>query len=398
MLDAHPAIGARDLSARSAAEQGADDDPAVLAELAELNRAYEERFGFRFVVFVNRRPKREIVPILRERLERTRERGARDGARRARRDRDDRWRRVLGDRRLLVGLGRPALPLAARDRGDRVDRRVVLLHRARQPPRAAATSRDDASAASAARSGRSTAAASTASRSSASRRTRLPEPLTGSSGRRTRRGSRASRCFVVVYYVARVDLPRRPDRSPTSTAWEAIAISVGGLVLAWLVYDGLCRAVRATTSGALAVLVFAFVCAVARGRRASSSRRAPRTSQVGAMLGTIMVGNVFFVIIPAHWELVRAKEAGREPDPRWNARGKQRSVHNNYLTLPVVFAMLSNHFPFTYGHEHALARPRRADGARRARSRHYFNLRHRGRNVWWILGRGRRGRRSPSRC
>ena len=73
VLDAHPAIGARNLSTRSASEQGADDDPAVLAELAELNRAYEERFGFRFVVFVNRRPKQELVPILRERLERTRE-------------------------------------------------------------------------------------------------------------------------------------------------------------------------------------------------------------------------------------------------------------------------------------------------------------------------------------
>jgi 2-oxo-4-hydroxy-4-carboxy--5-ureidoimidazoline (OHCU) decarboxylase len=73
VLDAHPAIGARASSARSAAEQGTDDDPAVLAELAELNRAYEERFGFRFVVFVNRRPRREIVPILRDRLGRTRE-------------------------------------------------------------------------------------------------------------------------------------------------------------------------------------------------------------------------------------------------------------------------------------------------------------------------------------
>jgi 2-oxo-4-hydroxy-4-carboxy--5-ureidoimidazoline (OHCU) decarboxylase len=73
-LDAHPAIGARNgLSARSTAEQGSDDDPATLAELAELNRRYEERFGFRFVVFVNRRPKAEIVPVLRERLERPRE-------------------------------------------------------------------------------------------------------------------------------------------------------------------------------------------------------------------------------------------------------------------------------------------------------------------------------------
>jgi 2-oxo-4-hydroxy-4-carboxy--5-ureidoimidazoline (OHCU) decarboxylase len=72
-LAAHPAIGARRLSARSAAEQGADEGPDVLAELAELNRLYEERFGFRFIVFVNRRPKSAIVPILRERLASTRE-------------------------------------------------------------------------------------------------------------------------------------------------------------------------------------------------------------------------------------------------------------------------------------------------------------------------------------
>jgi 2-oxo-4-hydroxy-4-carboxy--5-ureidoimidazoline (OHCU) decarboxylase len=72
VLDAHPAIGAKANSARSQAEQGTDDDLSVLAELAELNRAYEEKFGFRFVAFVNRRPRREIVPILRDRLERSR--------------------------------------------------------------------------------------------------------------------------------------------------------------------------------------------------------------------------------------------------------------------------------------------------------------------------------------
>ncbi len=70
----HPRIGERRLGGRSAAEQGApaDEDPAVMAELAELNAAYEERFGFRFVVFVNRRPRAELVPVLRERLARTR--------------------------------------------------------------------------------------------------------------------------------------------------------------------------------------------------------------------------------------------------------------------------------------------------------------------------------------
>jgi uncharacterized membrane protein len=102
------------------------------------------------------------------------------------------------------------------------------------------------------------------------------------------------------------------------------------------------------------------------------------------MIGTMMVGNVFFVIIPAHWELIRAKQAGREPDPAANLRGKQRSVHNNYFTLPVVFAMLSNHFPFTYGHDHAwlILVALMAIGAW---TRHYFNLRHVGRNPWWIL-------------
>ncbi len=74
VLDAHPPIGARrNLSARSQAEQGSDDDPAVLEELASLNRTYEDRFGFRFIVFVNGRPRRAIVPILKERLERSRE-------------------------------------------------------------------------------------------------------------------------------------------------------------------------------------------------------------------------------------------------------------------------------------------------------------------------------------
>lgn len=72
-LNAHPAIGASRLSPTSAREQGSEDDPGVLAQLVRLNRAYEEKFGFRFVVFVNRRPRAEIAKVLRERLERTRE-------------------------------------------------------------------------------------------------------------------------------------------------------------------------------------------------------------------------------------------------------------------------------------------------------------------------------------
>ena len=92
-LSAHPAIGARGLSARSAAEQGGHDDPAVLTELAYQNQIYEEKFGFRFVVFVNRRPKPELIPILRERLGRTREQELETALQELVEIARDRWRR-----------------------------------------------------------------------------------------------------------------------------------------------------------------------------------------------------------------------------------------------------------------------------------------------------------------
>ncbi len=92
-LNAHPAIGAKNLSTRSAAEQGTNDDPETVAELGRLNAEYEDRFGFRFVVFVNRRPKSEIVPILRERLEHTREQELDTAVNELMAIAEDRWRR-----------------------------------------------------------------------------------------------------------------------------------------------------------------------------------------------------------------------------------------------------------------------------------------------------------------
>ena len=92
-LNTHPAIGAKTLSRRSAAEQGANDDPETLAELERLNREYEDRFGFRFVVFVNRRPKSEIVPVLRERLTRTRDEELDTAVQELVAIAEDRWRR-----------------------------------------------------------------------------------------------------------------------------------------------------------------------------------------------------------------------------------------------------------------------------------------------------------------
>jgi uncharacterized membrane protein len=187
--------------------------------------------------------------------------------------------------------------------------------------------------------------------------------------------------LVVVYYAHASTFLVDKTVADLSTL-AAVAISVGGLALAWVVYDLLCR-LLGRVEWALAAGILGFVALAAWGAGRLLAQRAAYI-EVGAMVGTIMAANVFLAIIPAHRELVRAKEAGREPDPRWNALGKQRSVHNNYLTLPVVFAMLSNHFPFTYGHPHAwlILVALMAIGAW---VRHFFNLRHRGRNAWWIL-------------
>ena len=186
--------------------------------------------------------------------------------------------------------------------------------------------------------------------------------------------------LVVVYFAHASSFLVDKSVADLSTG-QAIALSIGGLVVAWVVYDALCR-LLGRIEWLLAVAVFGFVVLAAWG---ASQLFAPRAAyiEVGAMIGTVMVANVFFVIIPAHWKLVRAKEAGEAPDPRWNAAGKQRSVHNNYLTLPVLFAMLSNHFPFTYGHRHAWL-TLVAVMALGAWLRHFFNLRHAGRNAWWI--------------
>jgi uncharacterized membrane protein len=170
------------------------------------------------------------------------------------------------------------------------------------------------------------------------------------------------------------------DRSVADlTVPEAIAISIAFIVAAWIVYDVLCR-VLARFPRTLALALFGFI---ALSAYAAGQLFAPRAMfiVVGSMIGTMMVGNVFFVIIPGHWELIRAKEAGREPDPAHGIKGKLRSVHNNYLTLPVLLAMLSNHFPFVYGHRHAwliLC----AFVALGAYVRHFFNLRHSGRTRW----------------
>jgi uncharacterized membrane protein len=185
--------------------------------------------------------------------------------------------------------------------------------------------------------------------------------------------------LIVLYYV-NADTYLIDKSVADLQPWEAIAISIGLLVAAWLVYHGLCRVISDDLVVGAALLVL--VALAAWGVSHLFSGRAEYI-QIGAMLGTIMAANVFFVIIPAHWDLIRAKQDGREPNAAAALEAKRRSVHNNYLTLPVVFTMISNHFPITYGHSYSwlILVCLLVIGAW---VRHFFNVRHTGRTAWWV--------------
>jgi uncharacterized membrane protein len=181
--------------------------------------------------------------------------------------------------------------------------------------------------------------------------------------------------LVLIYYVGAQSFLIDPAKAALSPA-QAIAIGLAALVLGWLVYDGLCRSPVGQSN--LALGAFWFVCLVLGAAvldRLFSSRAA--YLHVGAMIGTAMVANVFLVIIPNQRKVVGDLIAGRTPDPRLGAQAKQRSLHNNYMTLPVLFIMISPHYPMTYG----AARPWLALallGLTGVAVRHVFNLRGRG--------------------
>ncbi|MGE5739939.1 MAG: urate hydroxylase PuuD, partial [Betaproteobacteria bacterium] len=136
------------------------------------------------------------------------------------------------------------------------------------------------------------------------------------------------------------------------TPLAAVGISAALLVVSWFAYDQLCKRLGFAHERLLGASVVVFLAVVAWGLSHVFSGRALYI-QIGAMLGTLMAANVLFVIIPAQRQLVTAKEQGRTPDAVHGLRGKQRSVHNNYFTLPVLLTMISNHSPLTFGHSHA---------------------------------------------
>jgi len=187
--------------------------------------------------------------------------------------------------------------------------------------------------------------------------------------------------FVLIYWFQAstylVD-PAVLDMAP----WLAVAISAAMLAGGWVAYDAVCRSRIGENEallgaiGAAALAVVAFVaCHVFGGRGAFL--------QVGAMTGTIMVANVAMVIIPGQRRMVAAMEKGAAPDPKYGRWGKQRSVHNTYLTLPVLFIMISPHYPMTYQSEWNWA-VLLAIGLAGALVRQFFVLRQKGRNAVWL--------------
>jgi len=187
--------------------------------------------------------------------------------------------------------------------------------------------------------------------------------------------------LVVVYYLG-ADLFLIDKSVLDMTAVQAAGIAFGSLVLSWLVYEGLCRSPLGKHEVALALVGYVYLVALTYGFTHVFSGLGAFT-QIGAIIGTIMVANVFVMIIPYQRKTVDAMIAGKEPDPVWGALGKQRSVHNNYLTLPVVFLMLSNHYPLMFATRYnwlivaivLLIGPV---------IRHFYNSRHEGKgDPWW---------------
>jgi uncharacterized membrane protein len=152
--------------------------------------------------------------------------------------------------------------------------------------------------------------------------------------------------LILVYYMGGAAYMIDPNIAQISST-IAIAIGIATLVGGWLIYDLIWRT-KLSTPLAFG-LSFACLLVLCYGLTQVLSGRAAYI-HIGAMLGTLMTGNVWFYVVPSQRELVAATMAGKPQDPALSHRAKQRSIHNNYMTFPVLFIMISNHYPSTYGH------------------------------------------------
>ncbi|MCX8996647.1 urate hydroxylase PuuD [Rhizobiaceae bacterium BDR2-2] len=152
--------------------------------------------------------------------------------------------------------------------------------------------------------------------------------------------------LAIVYY-AGADLFLIDTDVMELAGWQAILISIVSLTIGWIAYDLLCKSPLGRNTRGLMILLYLVLVIMAFAYTQVFSGRATFL-HLGAFTATIMTANVFFVIIPNQKIVVADLKAGRTPDPKLGAQAKQRSLHNNYLTLPVIFFMLSNHYPMAF--------------------------------------------------
>ena len=169
--------------------------------------------------------------------------------------------------------------------------------------------------------------------------------------------------------------------------WQAALFGIGALALGWVVYDTACRWLVGRHDVALSALVFVFVVLMSGAFAQMFSGRGALI-HTGALMATMMTGNVFLNIIPNQKKVVADLVAGRTPNPAYGKQAKQRSTHNNYFTLPVLFMMLSGHAPTTYANSHAIPLIVTLVIVAGAVIRHFFNVRHasHSRSPWWAWG------------
>ena len=210
---------------------------------------------------------------------------------------------------------------------------------------------------------------------------RLPEHLTWFKWESYWTWMSGAALLIVVYWFGS-DLMLIDPRVADLARWQAIALSAGVLLAGWLIYDALCRSALGRDDTRLMVALFVLLVVLSWGLAQLFSGRAALL-HIGAVTGTIMTANVFLVIIPNQKIVVADLRAGRTPAARFGTIAKTRSTHNNYLTLPVLFLMLSNHYPLAFAGpwNWAIASLVFLMGVT---IRHFFNTRHAGRgSPWW---------------
>jgi len=181
--------------------------------------------------------------------------------------------------------------------------------------------------------------------------TRMPEHLTWHKWQSYMTWLSGAALLAIVYW-AGAELYLIDRAKADLSVWQAILISAGSLTIGWLVYDFLCKSkfIGGNMNG-LMLLLFALLVVMAWGYTQVFTGRAALL-HLGAFTATIMSANVFFIIMPNQRIVVEDLKAGRTPDPKYGVIAKQRSTHNNYLTLPVLFLMLSNHYPLAFATEY----------------------------------------------